>query len=80
MYEMFSAQSATEKFANSRSYWLLNTSNTKRKTGAITDIGVPVNEEMQLYDTYGFRLVAYLKKDKVIVSGEGTYYYPYIIK
>ena len=33
MYEMFSAQSATEKFANSRSYWLLNTSNTKRKTG-----------------------------------------------
>ena len=25
-------------------------------------------------------LVAYLKKDKVIVSGEGTYYYPYIIK
>lgn len=80
IYEMFSAQSATEKFANSRSYWLLNTSNTKRKTGAITDIGVPVNEEMQLYDTYGFRLVAYLKKDKVIVSGEGTYYYPYIIK
>lgn len=80
MYEMFSAQSATENFASSRSYWLLNTSNTKRKTGAITDIGVPVNEEMQLYDTYGFRLVAYLKKDKVIVSGEGTYYYPYIIK
>lgn len=80
MYEMFSAQSATENFASSRSYWLLNTSYTKRKTGAITDIGVPVNEEMQLYDTYGFRLVAYLKKDKVIVSGEGTYYYPYIIK
>ena len=66
MYEMFSAQSQEE---SSRSYWLLNSSNSERIAGIITDIGVPLNEKIGLHDSYGFRLVGYLKKDKVISNG-----------
>ncbi len=80
MYEMFSAQTKLDFNGKSYSYWLLNTSKANRIAGAITDIGVPVNEVIPPYLSYGIRFVAYLKKDKVISSGEGTSYFPYIIK
>lgn len=80
MYEMFSAQIKKSEKDRSYSYWLLNTSNKDRVAAAITDLGVPVNDEFGLYDSYGVRLVAFIKSDKVISSGDGTNHSPYIIK
>ena len=80
MYDMFSAQSIKRNYG-SHSYWLINsTTSTKRYGGAITDIGVPVNETISQYDVYGVRAVAYIKKGTVISSGSGTYESPYKIK
>ena len=74
MYEMFSA------YDSGKSYWLINSSNSERRQGAIYDIGVPVNEIIGDYTSYGIRLVGYLKNGTVISSGEGTYESPYILK
>ena len=81
MYDMFSAQSI-DRLKPSRSYWLINSSTSKKRyAGVITDIGVPVNEEeFPDYDEYGVRAVAFVKKNTVISSGKGTYYKPYILK
>ena len=79
MYEMFSAQTKKALGYFSGSYWLINTSNADRVTGAITGIGVPLNEVAQPYLGYGVRVVAYLKKDVVISSGKGTIESPYKI-
>lgn len=80
MYEMFSAQSRiSSNYAKTHSYWLLNTSKTDRIAGAITDIGVPVNEEIGEYDTYGVRLVAYFKSGTIVTKGYGTRAYPYSV-
>lgn len=80
MYEMFSAQTRDNTNGKSYSYWLINTSKASRIAGAITDIGVPLNEVIPPYRPYGIRFVAYIKKDKEISSGEGTKYLPYLIK
>ena len=80
MYEMFSAQSrASSNYEKTHSYWLSNTSKTDRIGSAITDIGVPVNEEFGDYDAYGVRLVAYFKKGTVITKGYGTRSDPYTV-
>ncbi len=80
MYEMFSAQSrASSNYEKTHSYWLLNTSKADRIASAITDIGVPVNEEFGEYDAYGVRLVAYFKKSTVITKGYGTRTDPYTV-
>ena len=77
MYEMFSAQPSN---ISTRSYWMLNTSNGKRITGAVFDIGVPINDSIEPYKELGIRVVGYLKKDVVVTSGNGTLDSPYIIR
>ena len=78
MYEMFSAQ--TNLYGHfSHSYWLINSSSAKNVAAAITDIGVPVNEEYVAYSKFGIRVCAYLKDNIVITSGSGTYGDPYLI-
>ena len=81
MYDMFSAQSFF-RLRNSHSYWLINSSTSKERiAGAITDIGVPVNETpFPRYEKMGVRAVAYVKKGTVISSGSGTYNSPYKMK
>ncbi|MBP5678212.1 MAG: DUF5011 domain-containing protein [Bacilli bacterium] len=80
MYDMFSAQSV-QRGKHSHSYWLINSSMSKeRYGGAITDIGVPLNETIAEYDLYGVRAVAFVKKGAVISSGSGTYDSPYKLK
>ena len=80
MYEMFSAQATQLVDAETHSYWLLNSSEADRTIGAITDIGVPLNEPVQEYYSSGVRVVAYLKKNVVVTSGKGTEDMPYKIK
>ena len=82
MYDMFSAQSTIRGGRKSHSYWLINsTTNTEeRYVGAITDIGVVMNEPIQKYDLFGIRAVGYIKSGTVITSGEGTYESPYKLK
>lgn len=81
LYEMFSAQTTTRNGKVSHSYWLINSSlSTNRYAGVITDIGVPLNEPIQKYGTFGVRAVGFLKKDTVISNGSGTYNNPYKIK
>ena len=75
MYEMFSA--APE---NRGSYWLVNSSKKAYITGAISDIGCPLNYELDEYYDLSVRPVGYYKKDIVIVSGKGTRKNPYVIK
>ena len=78
MYEMFSAQPQMD--SQCYSYWLINTSKADRTTGAISLIGVPLNQTIPLYLNSYIRVVAYLKKGIVISSGLGTFESPYIIK
>ena len=78
MYEMFGAQSMALDSAGS--YWLKNATKNNRAAGAIEEIGVPFNEEISKYESFGVRVVAYLKKNVVISNGAGTYNSPYIIK
>ena len=78
MFEMFSAQ--PQRTQNTYSYWLLNTSLEKRTAGAITDIGVPINESIDNSTALNVRIVAYMKKSSTISSGSGTMNDPYIIQ
>ncbi len=75
MYEMFSASGG-----DMTSYWLINTSKAKNVGAAIYDAGSPVNEKIEAYQPYGIRVVGYFKKNKVIVSGDGTIDSPYVVK
>lgn len=79
MYEMFSAQ--TNLYGHtSHSYWYINSSNGKRIAGAITDIGVPLNEEISRYFALGVRPCAYVKQNVVVTSGSGTHEDPYLVR
>ena len=62
------------------SYWLINTSKGDRVTGAISLIGVPLNQRIPLYMNSYVRVVGYLKKGTVVSSGSGSYHDPYFIK
>lgn len=75
MYEMFSAATNYR-----RSYWLINSSKAESITGAITEIGVPVNGQNTEYLRLFIRPVGFYKKDVVITSGDGTEGSPYMIR
>lgn len=75
MYEMFSATAS-----NRGSYWLINSSKKPAITGAITEIGVPVNFANESFLDLAVRPVAYFKPDIVITSGKGTAEKPYLLK
>ncbi len=80
MYDMFSAQPNMNS-NNSYSYWLCDTAPGPGRIGAVvTDIGVPVNDEIPQYYKYGVRVVGFLKKGTVVTSGSGTYSSPYKLK
>lgn len=76
MYEMFSAYNGDVLM---KSTWLLNSSKETNMAGAMTDIGVPVNEKIGDYDRYGVRPVAYLNEKVAISTGKGTKENPYTI-
>ena len=78
MYEMFSTMPYRD--SNCASYWYINSSKAKRITGAISTIGVPLNQEIPIYLESSIRIVGFLKKDTVISSGDGTFESPYKIK
>ena len=75
---MFSAQPQLN--SDCLSYWLINTSKADRTTGAISLIGVPLNQTIPLYLNSYVRVVGFLKKGTVISSGLGTFESPYIVK
>ena len=77
MYEMFSAKPQN---SDTRSYWLVNSSKGKRIAGALYDIGVPMNEEIDNYMKLSVRVVGYLKSNSIISSGDGTLESPYIVR
>ncbi len=80
IYDMFSAQSHRES-TNSYSYWLCDTAEGGGRVGAaVTDIGVPINDEIPDYSEYGIRVVGFLKKGTVVSNGKGTYESPYKLK
>lgn len=80
MYDMFSAQ-VNREGNNAHSYWLCDTApSQERIAGAITDIGVPVNQKIPQYYKFGVRVVGFLKKGTVVSSGKGTYNSPYKLK
>ena len=80
MYDLFSAQPNTYEQDSTFSYWLTNSSKSKLMQGVIYDIGLTENEYIGYYEKFGIRVVGYLKKDMVVVSGNGTYYKPYVLK
>ena len=61
------------------SYWIINGSNNNRFGGAVTDIGVPINEEITPFSRFGIRVVGHINEKRVIVSGNGTYFSPFTI-
>lgn len=80
MFEMFSAMGRNYGYLyDFYSYWMVNGSKDQRFAGVVTDIGVPVNEEIGPYWRYGIRVVGQIKKSAVVVSGKGTYFSPYKI-
>lgn len=78
MYELFSAQ--PQRNLNTMSYWLINSSNGNRITGAISDIGVPLNQEIPNFGLLYVRVVGFLRKTAIIGTGNGTLESPYIVK
>ena len=78
MFEMFSAMPLRQ--SNCSSYWYINSSKAKRITGAVSSIGVPLNQEIPIYLESNIRVVGFLKKGTVISSGKGTFESPYKIK
>ena len=78
MFEMFAAQPQRDSMCSS--FWLINSSKADRVTGAVYLIGVPLNDGIPVYLKNDVRVVGYLKKDLVISSGDGTLYYPYIVR
>ncbi len=79
MYEMFSAYTTHTTHMGLKSHWLINSGKKDNRIGAMTDIGVIVNEPIGEYDKYGIRVVAYLNKNISISNGKGTEEKPYII-
>ncbi len=76
MYEMFSAHSTSAE--NMKSYWLINSSKTEYKGGAVSDAGVTLNTISE-FDSFGVRVVANLNSKVLITKGHGTLENPYNI-
>lgn len=80
MFEMFGAAGTNYgHLYDLYSYWVMNGSNSNRIGSAVTDIGVPVNEEIRSFSRYGIRAVGQINSKRVIVSGKGTYFSPFVI-
>ena len=77
MFEMFSAQPQN---SGCESYWTVNSSKKDGITGGILALGVPINEETTSALELKVRVIAFMKKDVTISSGDGTINKPYIIK
>lgn len=77
MYEMFSAQPITDN--GSKSYWLINSSETEYYKGVISDVGVVFSGEISNMTEYGIRVVGNLNKSVMITKGKGTLEEPYNI-
>ncbi len=78
MFEMFSAQPQN---SGCGSYWLINSSKKDGVAAGMFEAGSPVNsEESYSKLKLGVRVVAFMKNNTTISSGEGTIIDPYIIK
>lgn len=77
MYEIFSAQPQNNSV---HSYWMVNTSKAERIGSGVYEIGVPINEVTEDDLALHVRVVAYMKTNTTISSGDGTVDKPYIIK
>ena len=77
MFEIFSAQ--PQRTGKATSYWTKNCSKADRIAGGITDIGVPLNQQIPGYGSLGVRVVAYIKSSITITGGNGTLESPYLI-
>lgn len=76
-YEMFSASNESTAM---RSYWLLNSSQKESLKYGVSDIGVVLYGDTTKYISFGIRPTAYLDKNCIIVSGDGTEDKPYKIE
>ena len=77
MFEMFSAQ---PQGTGCLSYWMINSSNKEGVVAGVYEPGVPVNEKIYGGVRLYVRVVAFMKKNTTISSGDGTIESPYIIK
>lgn len=75
MFEMFSAASSFSK-----SYWTINSSKSNDEHIGVSDTGIVMYGVESKSYSYGIRPVIYLKKNVVIVLGDGTYNKPFTIK
>lgn len=76
-YEMFSTKPSIDE--ETKSYWLINSSETKYYKGVASDIGVVVSGSISDFEPFGVRVVGNLHKGTMITKGKGTYENPYII-
>lgn len=76
-YEMFSAAGASNQV---KSYWLINSSQNKYLKYGVTEAGVVMYGENSESIDFGIRPTAYLDKNCIIVSGNGTASKPYKIE
>lgn len=76
-YDMFSASNESTAM---RSYWLLNSSQKESLKYGVSDIGVVLYGDTTKYISFGIRPTAYLDKNCIIVSGDGTEDKPYKIE
>lgn len=77
MFEMFSAQPQN---GLCHSYWMINSSKKDGVVAGVYEIGVPINETVEANESLYVRVVAFMKKNTAISSGDGTINNPYIIK
>lgn len=76
-YEMFSTKPSVDEEV--KSYWLINSSETKYYKGVTSDIGVVVSGTISDFEAFGVRVVGNLHKGTMITKGKGTYENPYNI-
>jgi hypothetical protein len=81
MYEMFSAQlNARDEYVEN-SYWLLNSSTSKKRyVGVVSRTGTILNDPIEENEEFGIKVVGYIKKGTVITSGDGSFEDPYVVK
>ncbi len=77
-FELFSSQPSN--IEDEPTYWFRNESQKTRRVLAMMPAGVPTNYEVSNYERYGLRVVGYIKKSAVVISGDGSVFEPYIIK
>lgn len=78
MYEMFSANTNNSYEEESLKYWFINSIDKEQSGCVYNDFTVKTNANNLEY--YYVRPVAFLKNNKTVFSGEGTFFKPYKIK